>query len=106
MLTVAQAQAILDKPEMKWRTNSESAVTHTFAAGYTMLSTLTTLKLKEQLRLVIHEDLAGEIQTFHVDELPGLTEEHMKAVARMGWHLCSETGRMSYLIVEKKKQIT
>lgn len=106
MLTVAQVQTILSNPEMKWRTNSESAVTHTFAAGYTMLSSLTALKIKEQLRLVIHEDLLGEIQTFHVDELPGLTEEHVKAMARMGWHLCPHTGRMSYLIVEKRRQIT
>jgi hypothetical protein len=106
MLTAAEIHAIFTRPEAAWRINSESPLTHTFAHGYEMMSTLTSKGVKEELHLVIHEDGIGEIQTFTVAQLPELTEEHVKHLGRCGFSLCSETGRIAYKIVAKTRRTT
>lgn len=106
MLTVQEVKAIFERPEAKWRVNSEHPVIHTFALGYTMMTSLVAKKIGEELHLVIHPDSLGEIQTFKVEDLIGMMEEHVKELGRQGFYLCESTRRISYKLLTKDKRTT
>lgn len=104
-LTCTAVREIFSRPEANWRMNKESPITHTFAVGYDMLWVMAREKVGEQLS-VATKDGIGIIYTFKVDDLPGLEEETVKQLGRMGWFFDEESSRMAYPLTPKLLRIT
>lgn len=88
-----EVKKILNSPEAKWRSNTESPVSHSFVVGYEMLRRVAKNKIPEQL--YAEHDI---IYSFKLEDLPGLEEMTVKEMGRLGWHFNEEHNCFAYFV--------